>query len=188
MKLQKELLIVLLFFLVDDLIEFIFPMDPLFEQFSFLSQCGFLSLCLISYHTSLATGFLFSALCGLIQDLLFGVGFPFHGILYGILGCCVSFLSRSGKEGILRKFSICFSLLVLGNFISFGWYRITGMIQVHFGTWFVHHELGTMVFNALAFFALEYIFGVMERYQTIRRHRIQRQEKRKYRRLRLNGK
>ena len=188
MKLRKELLIVFLFLLIDDVIEFIFPMDPLYEQFSFLSQCGFLCLCLISYRTSWLTGFLFSALCGLIQDLFFAVGFPFHGILYGVLGACASFLSRLGKESILRNFWICFMLLVFENLISFGWYSMTGTIQVQFRTWFVHHELGTLIFNTLAFFVLEYIFGVMERYQTIRRHRIQRQEKRKYRRLRLTGK
>lgn len=176
---------VIVFLLLDELTGFLFPADFQYESISVVTHFGFLCTMMFLYSQPLLTSILFSSFVGFITDFFFTESFPLYGVLYGLLAAGIYLSADILKRYSWNKLVIAFVALVLLDWIPFFFFSIFGNLNVSFWTWFIHFQLISLLINGAMLFFMQYLVDVMDRYYTIRKHRIRRQEMKILRKLRL---
>ena len=188
MKIRASVILILVCLLVDDLIAYGLYPDPTFKGYGFISHLTFLALMFVLYDQPWRTRILSGLLCGLVSDFFFTDSFPLYAFIYSSLIYIAGLAKEWIKESALKRFLWFLLLLILLDLIPYCTFAMMDPYQVPFGVWICHRGILTWPINGLMILLFQYIFDVMDRYYTIRRHRISAQEKKIYKRLRLSRK
>ena len=188
MKARFYVTVLFIFALLDDFIRLVLPSDFQYLRVSFVPHISFCALLCIVWKRNAMDRLLMGLLFGILYDAFFMGGVTIHIFIYPLF-CFVSgilqlWMDEDGKF----QFIVLWILILLFDLIPFFWNRFTGNLHVSIETWLIYMEALTAFLHVGIVAFMIYFFDVYDRYATIQKIRRQRQEKYKYRNLRLTRK
>lgn len=145
MNKSLDVLFVLAFFILDRVIQTIFPVDFEMRRLFFVSNMGLMALMLVLQKRPLSQMLMIAFLTGLSIDILSYGYFLINAVSFMLTLWLVRVWSSQVNESLVELTILSILTIFIREGLIFGIYRLMGLSQLSFLNWFVYREFLTLL-------------------------------------------
>ncbi|NBK98174.1 MAG: rod shape-determining protein MreD [Erysipelotrichia bacterium] len=170
-------LLIFICFLLDGILNVLFPAQFGANTLYFVSCLGFSALVLTIRHLDFRDSLIVSILFGIFYDFFYANTYFLYAILFLLLCLITRLWIKQINESMIENVFLCISTIFVRELIVYLFMIISDQTTMVFNTWLVNRMFLTLVVNGVLVLALVFVSHVVEDRLQRRELRLRREER-----------
>lgn len=170
-------LFVFVCFLIDGILNAMFPALFVFDSMYFIPCVGFSALVLVLRKVEMSDGLILTILSGMFYGIFYGNDMFLYLFLFLFIYLVLSLWIKQVNDSILENIVLCISTIFIKELVLYFYMRIRDFTTIGFNDWLVNRMFLTILINAAIVVVLVFLSYTKEDYLKQKEIRTRKEEK-----------